>query len=67
MIFEIYTDHAHETRVRMKGNNGEILPDGYTSPQNAEHFIKILKNEAATAVVIKINHDDSKEDITYKF
>ncbi len=67
MIFEIYQDNAGEYRVRLKGDNGEPLPDGYTQKHNAQDLVGLIKKQARTARVYQINKDGSKSEITPLF
>ena len=52
--FEIYIDHRGEYRWRFKASNGEVIAvssEGYTSKQNCQHSIQLVKTYSPAAPV----------------
>lgn len=50
MKFELYKDRSSEFRWRLRADNGKIIADsgeGYTTKQNAEHGISLVKTSAS--------------------
>lgn len=61
MTFEIYKDKAGEFRVRMKGDNGEKLFDGYKNKKDALHTIDTVMHQADTAAVYTVDKAGRKK------
>ena len=57
-MFEIYRDAKNEWRWRLKASNGEVIADsaeGYKNRKDCEHGISLVKAEAPTAGVNRLD------------
>ncbi|HEZ7240255.1 TPA: YegP family protein [Neisseria meningitidis] len=56
MYFEIYKDAKGEYRWRLKAANHEIIAqgEGYTSKQNYQHAVDLLKSTTAATPVKEV-------------
>lgn len=56
MYFEIYKDAKGEYRWRLKAANHEIISqgEGYTSKQNCQHAVDLLKSTTAATPVKEV-------------